>query len=91
MEPCKSDQTSNLSQLLFHNGRCDCLLTCKCTGLQLILVLYVPMDLYHVSMYFKENIMNHEEEHELKEGEKVTRVDCVRDYLLDTWWLGELI
>lgn len=91
MGPCKSDQTLNLSQLLFHNGRCDCLLTYKRTALQLILVLYVPMGFYHVYMYFKESILDHEEENGLKKGEKLTGVDCVTQYLLDIWWLGELI
>lgn len=49
------------------------------------------MDLYCVYMYFKESTLDHEEEYGLKEGEKLTGVDCVIQYLLDTWWLGELI
>lgn len=49
------------------------------------------MDLYHVYMYFKESILDHEKESGSKEREKLTGVDCVRQYLLDTWWLGELI
>lgn len=59
--------------------------------MQLILVLHVLMDLYHIYMYFKESILHHEEEYGLKEGEKLTGIDPVRQYLLDTWWLGELI
>lgn len=88
MKPCKSDQISNLSQFLSHNGRCDCLLACEHPALQLIPVSYVLMDLYHVYMYFKESILDHEEEYSLNEGEKL---DYIRQYLLDTWWLGELI
>lgn len=40
------------------------------------------MDLYHVSMCFKESILDHEEEYGLKDGEKLTGVDHVRQYLL---------